>query len=94
MRDVIDYETETDIERLRKELKKYAVITGDEWKARCAYERIDEQDAHIELLMHTIDTLNARIKNLQAKIKQLTSAPPAELPPGPAPDDPRNPEET
>ena len=66
-------EAADEIEAMRErieELKPYEVVSGDTWKARVAHEKIEEQAAQIKLLTHTIDTLNARIKGLQAKIKE------------------------
>jgi hypothetical protein len=60
-----------------KELKPYEVVSGDTWKARVSYEQLMEQTAQIRLLTHTIDTLNARIKGLQAKIKGYETTPPS-----------------
>jgi hypothetical protein len=61
-----------EVERLRErieELKPYEVVSGDTWKARVSHEQLMEQTAQMKLLTHTIDTLNTRIKHLQAKIK-------------------------
>jgi archaellum component FlaC len=75
-------EAADEVERLRErieELKPYEVVSGDTWKARVSYEQLMEQTAQIKLLTHTIDTLNARIKGLQAKIKGYET-PSADIP--------------
>ena len=77
-------EAADEIERLCeriKELKPYEVVSGEQWKARVSYEQLMEQTAQIKLLTHTIDTLNTRIKHLQAKIKGYeAAAPSADIP--------------